>query len=148
MYVLDTDHLSVLQGREMPAVNRLASRMALLDRDRFFVTVVSYHEQVIGWHAYLLRSRVAADTVRGYRMLERTLLDFTGWQMLSFDDAAGDCFNQLVKRNLRINTMDLRIAAIAMVNRMTLLSRNTKDFSRIDGLKLEDWTTIPRQSGE
>jgi tRNA(fMet)-specific endonuclease VapC len=35
--------------------------------------------------------------------------------------------------------MDLRIAAIAMANDATLLSRNLRDFERVAGLKVENW---------
>jgi tRNA(fMet)-specific endonuclease VapC len=35
--------------------------------------------------------------------------------------------------------MDLRIASIALANNGTLLTRNLKDFERIDGLKLRNW---------
>ena len=33
----------------------------------------------------------------------------------------------------------LVIAAIALANRMTLVTHNTTEFSRIPGLALEDW---------
>jgi tRNA(fMet)-specific endonuclease VapC len=35
--------------------------------------------------------------------------------------------------------MDLRIAAIAIANQMTLLTQNTVDFERIPGLQIDDW---------
>ena len=35
--------------------------------------------------------------------------------------------------------MDLRIASIAIANDATLLSRNLKDFSRVPGLRVENW---------
>jgi len=36
--------------------------------------------------------------------------------------------------------MDLRIAATAMANDFTLLSRNLVDFRQVPGLRVEDWT--------
>ena len=35
--------------------------------------------------------------------------------------------------------MDLQIAAIAVANDFTLVTHNTREFERIDDLKLEDW---------
>jgi tRNA(fMet)-specific endonuclease VapC len=39
-----------------------------------------------------------------------------------------------------IGTMDLRIAAIAIADRYTVLSRNLADFRQVPGLTSEDWT--------
>lgn len=36
--------------------------------------------------------------------------------------------------------MDLKIAAIALANDATVLTRNMKDFSRVPGLRIEDAT--------
>lgn len=36
--------------------------------------------------------------------------------------------------------MDLRIACIALVTSSTLLSRNLRDFRKVPGLAVEDWT--------
>jgi tRNA(fMet)-specific endonuclease VapC len=39
-----------------------------------------------------------------------------------------------------IATMDLRIASIALCQGLTSLTRNSRDFSRVPGLVVEDWT--------
>ena len=38
-----------------------------------------------------------------------------------------------------IGSLDMMIAGIALANQATLVTHNTKEFSRIDGLRLEDW---------
>jgi tRNA(fMet)-specific endonuclease VapC len=57
-----------------------------------------------------------------------------------FADAAADIFKELRARRVRIGTMDLRIAAIALSRDLTMLSRNVSDFRKVPGLKVEDWT--------
>jgi len=39
-----------------------------------------------------------------------------------------------------IGPHDLLIAAVCLVHDLTLVSANTGEFSRVDGLRLEDWT--------
>ena len=46
----------------------------------------------------------------------------------------------LRRQGVRISTMDLRIAAIAISRNLVLLTRNVSDFSKVPGLIIEDWT--------
>lgn len=61
-------------------------------------------------------------------------------QVLPFDAAAAAEFASLRARKVRIGTMDLRIAAIAVTRNLTVLTRNSRDFTQVPGLKVEDWT--------
>lgn len=45
----------------------------------------------------------------------------------------------LEKAGTPIGPLDMMIAGIALANQATLVTHNTKEFSRIDGLRLEDW---------
>ena len=49
--------------------------------------------------------------------------------------------HELEARGLVIGAMDMLIAAIALSNNLILVTHNTGEFSRISGLKLEDWTS-------
>ena len=40
---------------------------------------------------------------------------------------------------LFIGPNDLMIAAIALTNNLTLVTHNTDEFSRVKGLRIEDW---------
>ena len=53
---------------------------------------------------------------------------------------ASAAYDGLVAKRVRIATMDLRIAAIALDQGLTLLTRNARDFSKVPGLIFEDWT--------
>ena len=45
----------------------------------------------------------------------------------------------LKRKGTPIGAYDLLIAAIALANDMILVSNNTREFQRVDGLKLENW---------
>lgn len=49
-------------------------------------------------------------------------------------------FQRLKRSRLRIGTMDLKIAAIALVHDATLITRNRADFAKVPGLRVEDWS--------
>jgi tRNA(fMet)-specific endonuclease VapC len=141
VFIFDSDHLSIVQ-RQGPAAEyrNLANRLATYSARHFFVTIVSFHEQVNGWTAYVARARSTAGLVRGYHELEGILSDFVRAQVLPFSAAAADIYDDLRRSRLRVGPMDLRIASIAIANQMTLLTRNTVDFQRVPDLPFEDWT--------
>ena len=62
---------------------------------------------------------------------------------LPFDDKAAEAYGriraQLEKAGTPIGPNDLLIAAIAVSNNVTLVSHNTREFSRVESLQLEDW---------
>jgi len=59
-----------------------------------------------------------------------------------FDAAAdrfGDIRAHLAKLGTAIGPYDLMIAATALVSGLTLVTHNTREFSRVPGLNLADW---------
>ena len=58
---------------------------------------------------------------------------------IPFDDRAASQFDALRSAKIRIGTMDLKIAAIALVNQSVLLSANIRDFEQVPGLRVENW---------
>ena len=61
-------------------------------------------------------------------------------RVLPFGAGAAREFDRLRSSKLRVCTMDLKIAAIALASRATLLTRNRIDFGRVPGLAVEDWS--------
>ena len=59
---------------------------------------------------------------------------------MPFEQSALDRFDALKRQKVRVGTMDLRIAAIALAGDLTLVTANTSDFAQVPGLRLEDWT--------
>ena len=140
MLILDSDHLSIHQGKKGSEYAALQSRLAAVGDTDVFTTIISFHEQIGGWYKSLARPRKQRDVVFAYQMLERVIGNFAEMQVLPFDDAAALQFESLRQKRVRIGTMDLRIASIALANDMKLLTRNTVDFERVPGLRFEDWT--------
>ena len=140
MFLLDTDYAVLLQWERNPALARLLARMADWSPGDFYFPIIAFHEQVLGANAYISRTRSSEQIVRGYQMLQTVLTDFSRAQVLPFDAAAEQAFQDLRKRRVRVATMDLRIGAIALSRRMTVLTRNLADFNRIPDVKVEDWT--------
>jgi tRNA(fMet)-specific endonuclease VapC len=139
-YLLDTDHISILQWRTGPAFTTLTVRMAPHPRTDLAFSIIRLHEQTRGCHAYLQRARTAREVVHGSSLLAQVLRNFTVAPVLPFDDAAATVFAALVAHRLWVRTMDLRIAAIALARGLVVLTRNASDFGRVPGLQIEDWT--------
>lgn len=139
-HLLDTDILSIWQNGTGPEYAVLALRMSAHPPGDLGVSLVSFHEQMIGANAYLNRGRSGADFVAGYERLERLRQWYTALNVVPFDAPAAAAFDQLTAAKVRVGTMDLRIAAIALSRKLVVVTRNSQDFSQVPGLTIEDWT--------
>ncbi|MGK7890437.1 MAG: type II toxin-antitoxin system VapC family toxin [Leptolyngbyaceae cyanobacterium] len=142
MYVLDTNHLSAIERGGANAAP-LKSRLAGIDPTQVATTIISYEEQVKGWLRYIAqaeKSRNIEQQVVAYRKLKQQLANYCAIPILEFGEQAAQAFEDLRRSYPRLGKMDLKIAAIALVNQAILLTQNTRDFERIDGLVIEDWT--------
>ncbi len=144
MVILDTDLLSIVQRGEGQAYEHLAARLDEVSATQpVRVTIISVEEQMRGWLAYIAKQRTVAKQVEAYARLRQLLLDFEDRDVLDFDAEAAEEFERLRRAGVRIGTMDLKIAAIALVHDATLLSRNLGDFGKVPDLRVEDWTKPP-----
>ena len=100
----------------------------------------SAEEQTRGWLTAIAKTKSVKEQVDRYRELNRMLRLYCSMNVLDYEERAAVEFQQLRKEKLRIGTMDMKIAAIALANDAILLTRNAGDFLRVPGLKLEDWT--------
>lgn len=131
-YLLDTDILSMLM-RSDADVSRCFLKHAQLKHVQI-VTSIFTHSEI--WYGYYL-----AKTKGKKPPSPETI--FSVMHVLPFTQEASDCF-AMIKAKLTANGMlikdiDMFIASIAITNNATLVSNNTRDFIRIDGLKLENW---------
>jgi tRNA(fMet)-specific endonuclease VapC len=65
-------------------------------------------------------------------------------ETVSFDDHAAEVYsaikNELEKNGTPIGNMDMLIASCAIANDSVLVTNNEKHFSKIKGLKTQNWT--------
>ena len=63
--------------------------------------------------------------------------------ILPFDEEAGRKFgalkSELEARGEPLDNLDLQIASIAIENKCQLLTNNSRHFSRLGGLQLDNW---------
>ncbi len=72
------------------------------------------------------------------------LIEFLSiFNILSFDDADavhfGEIKKELEKKGKIIGPMDLLLAAQAKSKKLILVTNNSKEFERVEGLKIENW---------
>lgn len=139
MYLLDTDHLSVLERGGDEGL-RLRQRLGAAPRDEIAATVVSYEEQTRGWLSFVAKARSLEEQVTAYSYLQQHLHVFCAVPLPAFTPDAATVLGRLQKQRVCIGTMDLKIASIALAHNGTLLSRNLQDFQQVPGLRVEDWT--------
>src|ERR1700730_3187806 len=139
MILLDTDHVTLLKYPHSDRGLRLTERLeALPAEEDVGVTIVSIEEQMRGWLASIAKERSSRRQVTPYRELAKLFDFFSEFGISHFDERAADQFDSLRSTKIRLGTMDLKIAAIALVNNALLLSANRRDFEQVPGLRIDN----------
>jgi tRNA(fMet)-specific endonuclease VapC len=139
MYLLDTDHLSLLERGGAGSLP-LQERLEQIPAEEIATTIITYEEQMRGWLARAAQARTIERMLTAYARLQVHIETFRGIPVVPFDRRAASEFERLRQARVRIGTMDLKIAAIVLAYDATLLSRNLSDFGKVSGLRVEDWT--------
>ena len=86
------------------------------------------------------KAKLPEQQIFAYQMLHGFLESYRNTTVLDFDENAAVIFKNLKANKIRIGTMDLKIASIAIANEAILVSRNLKDFEAVPNLTVQDWT--------
>ena len=138
MLVLDTDHVTEYQRGTSAAAQRLKQRLDSAT-EPYATTIITVEENMRGWMAAIRRTNDPRRQIDGYSRFQRLFNFYATWNILEWNAAVVDEFESLKQAGIRVGTMDLKIASIVLANDGTLLTRNTNDFNRIPGLRVEDW---------
>lgn len=137
MILLDTDTVTHLSyGNE-----KVRRRFGAVARDSIAITVVTRYEVLRGRAENLLKA-ASEDELRKavglFRHAEELLSDLV---VVGLDDEAIRHFGRLRKqKNLKkMGRADMLNACIALGNDALLVTRNTKDYKDIAGLRMENW---------
>jgi tRNA(fMet)-specific endonuclease VapC len=81
-----------------------------------------------------------SEQIEAYRRLKTQLRNYSSIIVLDFDETAATIVQSLKQAKIRVGTQDLKIAGISLAHAATLLSCNLRDFGKVPGLQVEDWT--------
>lgn len=128
-YLLDTNILSdVIKNPQ----GRVANRMVALDRNDLLTSIIVAAEM-----------RYGVEKKKSSVLAERVDLLLQMIHVVSFDVDADRYYGQirmdLERQGKIIGANDLLIAAHALSIGAVMVTDNTDEFERIDGLKLENW---------
>jgi tRNA(fMet)-specific endonuclease VapC len=137
LLVLDTNHFSEWE-RHSAAGQKLSGRLRLSRRE-MSLTIVTVEEELRGWLAEINRYHDLDRQIIPYSKLQRQVNGFSEWTILGWDAESAALFRRFRAQGIRIGTMDLKIACIALAHDATLLTRNTVDFMQVPGLRHENW---------
>jgi tRNA(fMet)-specific endonuclease VapC len=140
MIHLDTDHATLLKYPGGDRGERLVGRLrAASAAEGIAVSIITVEGQMRGWLAAIAKERKASIQVIDYRELGELSNYSRAFTIAPFDDAAAGRFESLRTARLRLGTMGLKIAAVALAQGSLLLSANGSDFERVPGLRVENW---------
>jgi len=139
MIILDTDCISLLE-RGNAESKTLLEHLESASTNEIATTIINFEEQMRGWLAFLAKAKTLEKQISAYERLGRFLNNYRAITVLPFEEVAAIEFRKLQAQKIRIGTMDLKIASIALAHDALLITRNLLDFERIPDLKLADWT--------
>ena len=130
MFLLDTNPCIVYLNGRSPS---LRDRMDSTGDEQIAVCSVVRAELLFG----AAKSRSPVKTAQAQEAFLSRFLSF------SFDNAAARSYGpiraELERTGVSIGSHDLLIASIAVANDLILVTHNTGEFRRIQGLRVEDW---------
>ena len=129
-YLLDTDVFSLMVRGQDDVIN---ARLQGLHKGGAVLSVITTGEYFYGV------SHAPVSVLREKRA--KRLIDFFGVLPLEAEVASiyGTIRADLRAKGTPIGPNDLWLAAQAKAHRLTMVTRNTREFKRVKGLKVDDW---------
>lgn len=136
VFLLDTDILSLFQHHHAQVVLAVAAHA----QDRICICSVTVEEQLGGWSPIARSAKTHPQHEFAAQLLCRLVHSWCRFGLVAYTTPAMQRFDQLLKAKLNVGRYDLRIASIALELGATVVTRNRRDFGRVAGLPIEDWS--------
>jgi tRNA(fMet)-specific endonuclease VapC len=128
-FLLDTNAVIAALNESRGPVAR---RMMLASRESLHLSSISLHELYFG----AFRSARQRENLGLVERLGLTLLDFGREEAR----LGAELRAVLVGRGTPIGPLDVLIAGHALARGLTVVTNNTREFRRVPGLRVEDWS--------
>lgn len=136
LYILDTDMLTLIEEGHPAASRRFLQEPV----EHLAITVLTVEEQLSGWYTQLRKAKTPDRLAQVYRRLAEAVSFLAHLRILTYDAPAMRRFDEFRKAKIEVGAIDLRISAVVLEHQATLVTRNARDFKRVPGLQLEDWS--------
>lgn len=130
MYLLDTNVcIQFLNKKSQVLIEKLSG----IDPEEIFLCSIVKAELLYG----------AFKSNNPLKVLKIQEEFFCRFKSFDFDEKSANVYGKsrssLEKKGMIIGPYDQLIASIAIANKVTLVTHNTREFSRVEGLVYEDW---------
>lgn len=133
LFMLDTDTCIFLMRGESPA---LAAKVQSVPLQQQVMSAVTFAELTYGVQVSAAAKRKQNQSVLDSLVLHLAVLDWPQDAAKHYAEIRAD----LKKRGAQIGAADLMIAAHARAMGATVVTNNVKDFERVKGLEVQNWT--------
>ena len=133
LFMLDTDTCIFLMRGESEV---LAAKVQLVPLQQQVMSAMTFAELTYGVHASSAAKRKKNQAVLDSLALHLAVLDWPQDAAKHYAEIRAD----LKKRGAQIGAADLMIAAHARAMGAIVVTNNVKDFGRVKGLQVENWT--------
>jgi len=136
LHVFDTDSLTLLLHGHAEVSRRAGAH----DPADLALTIVTVEETLTGWYSQIRKAKNDEQLIRAYAALQQAVEFCARVRILPVDQEALLRFKDLRSKKLRVGNNDLRMAAVVLSHNAELVTRNLRDFKRITGLQIVDWS--------
>jgi predicted nucleic acid-binding protein len=137
--ILDSDIITLIFYGRHEKLNKRIEQLS--QHDELAVTVITYMEILQGRFDSIIKAANDAELVAAMKRFNASRDLLESFRLLEVNAVAAQHFKEMMKRKKRprMKRGDMLIASVALAYDALLVTRNTKDYEGLIGLKFENW---------